>query len=69
MAVTKKRFFSTVAIAYILDVGLSASMQFFRLQTIDWGRHLVFGFFFVGFLLLMSWLMGDITFKKKGDTK
>lgn len=69
VGITKKRFLVNVIVVYILTFVGSAGLQYYKSHTIHWVDHLVYAFFFVGFLMLFSYLMGDITFKKKDDMK
>lgn len=69
MAVTKKRFLIHMTVVFALSVGGGAGFEYYRKHTIDWEDHLVHAFFLVGFILLFGYLLGDITFKKKGDAK
>ncbi|MDF9759416.1 MULTISPECIES: hypothetical protein [Peribacillus] len=66
MAITKKRFFISYVVGFILMYIASSGLQYFRGQTINWLGNLAYAFYFVAFHSLFSWLWGDFD-KKKVD--
>lgn len=66
MAITKKRFFISYIVGFILIYIAKSGLQYFRGQTINWLENLAYAFCFVVFHSLFSWLWGDFD-KKKAD--
>lgn len=66
MAITKKRFFISSIVGIILMFLANSGLQYFSGQPIKWSGNLGYASYFVAFILLFSWLFGDLD-KKKAD--